>query len=126
MASTTEVAPPPTPPTGTTNPAARVLLDVVHHFVDELGIVQPAKDLVDHGLLIGREELLDLERRDHPVVVHLRAQRIIERKGDFLFLFRGQAAVKRGNKRLRRACKSAGCAKRAPGHKARASQCRRF
>ncbi len=27
MASTTEVAPPPTPPTGTTNPAARVLLD---------------------------------------------------------------------------------------------------
>ena len=27
MASTTEVAPPPTPPTGTTNPAAKVLLD---------------------------------------------------------------------------------------------------
>jgi NADH-quinone oxidoreductase subunit C/D len=27
MASTTEVAPPPTPPTGTSNPAARVLLD---------------------------------------------------------------------------------------------------
>jgi hypothetical protein len=69
---------------------------MVHDLVDKLGIVQPAEDLIDHGLLIRGEELADGDGRYLPVIVHFRAQRVVERKNYLWPLRVGQAVVKGG------------------------------
>src|SRR5437879_3447769 len=73
---------------GVISQAARVLLDVVHDLVYEFRIVESAEYFIDHGLLVCRKKLGDLEGCDHPVGVHLGAQRVIERKGDLALLLR--------------------------------------
>src|SRR6266545_1430084 len=78
-----------------------VLLHVVHHLVDELRVVQAAEDLFNHGLLIGREEPADFNRRDEPVVIDLRTQRIIERKDNLRLLLRCERFVESGGKGFR-------------------------
>ena len=79
----------------------RVVTDVVKHLVHELRVVQPAENLGDHGLLVGREEVLDADRGDVPVVVDLRSQRVVEREGDLALLLGGQALVELRHQCLR-------------------------
>ena len=80
---------------------AAVVFDLLH---DRLGVfrtVDAHEDFPDHGLLVGSEEVAECLVRDVPVVVHLRAQRMIERENNGLLLLLGQAFEKRGHECLR-------------------------
>src|SRR5439155_23865404 len=71
------------------------------HFVGVIGAVKADENFADHRLLVFGEELGNLFVRDHPVVIHLRAQRIVERETNRLFLLLLEALVERDRKSTR-------------------------
>jgi len=79
---------------------AAVVLDLLHDFFGVFGAVKANEYFVNHRLLVGREKLGELVVSDVPVVVHLRAQRVVERKTNRFLLFFIEALEKRGHERF--------------------------
>src|SRR6185503_1413456 len=65
---------------------AAIMFDLLNHSRGIFGAVKADEDFADHRLLIFGEELGNLFVSDHPVVVHLRTQRIVERETNRLSL----------------------------------------
>src|SRR5262249_47117198 len=79
---------------------AAVVFDVSHDLIDISRVVHAAENLFDHRLLVAGEEFADERARDAPVIVDFGLQRMIEVKGDYLFLRLGEATMERRNQRL--------------------------
>src|SRR3990172_8968321 len=74
-----------------------VFVDVVQDFVEKLRVVKISEYFPGHGLLIRREEFPDAHRRNAPVVVHTRAQRMVKRKRHPWLLLWRQTLEQRGH-----------------------------
>ena len=75
-------------------------LEMAEDIADEFGVVESAEDFADHGLLIGGEEPADARGRDVPVGVDFRAQCVVKRKRNRIFLLGRETLVKLRNQRF--------------------------
>ncbi len=73
--------------------ALGILDHLAHHCVGVFRPVQRPEYLADQILLISRERLVDRAFRDHPIVIHLGAQRMFEIETKIVPLGGGQRAV---------------------------------
>lgn len=63
----------------------RIMDDLLHDFAGVFRRVQPEENLSDHRLLVAIEHLGE-RIGDHPIVIHLRPQGMLERKAHRLAL----------------------------------------
>src|SRR5688572_10151814 len=106
MASTTEVAPPPTPPTGTTKPAARVLMERLGARVEKIDDWRGDLAItVDRSAWVEACTIL----RDHPVLDYklfldlCGVDYLDEREVRFEVVFHAYSVTKKSHVRLKAA-----------------------
>ena len=83
---------------------AAVVLDLAVNCLGVFGTVEVVENVFDHlPLVLGEEARADFLVRDEPVVVHLRAERVLEGKTDRPALFFAESLVERADQSFRRA-----------------------
>ena len=79
---------------------AAVVLHLLRDFLGVFGAVQTGENLANHRLLVFGVEFGNLFVCNHPVVVHLRAQRVVEREANGFLLFFVEALEERRDERF--------------------------
>ena len=79
---------------------ATVVFDLLHDFPGVFRTVEAGENFANQRLLVVGEKFGDLLVRNHPVVVHFRAQRVVEREANGFLLFFVEALEERRNERF--------------------------